>query len=285
MSKIEKAWETRLSDRIPYMAWGGLAPASRSCWSTSRHSNTCYELHIILEGTCKLAFDDDIHPMMPGRAVVIAPNVFHAPSDVSDAFCRFSISFSVEQALMPLLSGIDREGYRFFEPENRITELCRMILKEMDGEAFLSRELVSALFSQLMVLCLRAVHVDMHHAHTAAKPLNQEDEIERIDNFFAMYPPERQTRQELAEYLHCSQRQLIRKMQALYGVSFRQKLMASRMDLARYLLRSTQKSVNEISAAVGYADNAAFFRVFRQYTGMTPAQYRKKKVTLDSKAP
>ena len=92
-----------------------------------------------------------------------------------------------------------------------------------------------------------------------------------------MYPPERQTRQELAEYLHCSQRQLIRKMQALYGVSFRQKLIASRMDLARYLLRSTDNSVNEISTRVGYADNAAFFRAFRQHTGMTPAQYRKEK--------
>ena len=26
-----------------------------------------------------------------------------------------------------------------------------------------------------------------------------------------------------------------------------------------------------------YADNAAFFRAFRQHTGMTPAQYRKEK--------
>ena len=66
-------------------------------------------------------------------------------------------------------------------------------------------------------------------------------------------------------------------MQALYGVSFRQKLIASRMDLAKYLLRSTALGVNEISAKVGYADNAAFFRAFRQHTGMTPAQYRKKK--------
>ena len=81
----------------------------------------------------------------------------------------------------------------------------------------------------------------------------------------------------LSEYLHCSQRQLIRKMQALYGVSFRQKLIESRMDLARYLLRSTEASVNEISTKVGYADNAAFFRAFRQHTGKTPAQYRKEK--------
>ena len=277
MSKIEKAWETRLSDRIPYMAWAGLAPESRCCWTTSRHSNTCYELHIILEGTCRLAFDAQTLDLAPGQAVIIAPNVFHAPSHVSGSFCRFSLSFSADPVLTPALGGIVRETYRFFEPGSRVTELCGRILEELDKESFLSRELVSAQFSQLMVLCLRQVREETEQLPKAEKPLTQEDEIERIDNFFALYPPERQTRRELAEYLHCSQRQLIRKMQALYGVSFRQKLMDSRVDLAMYLLRSTDKSVGQISAEVGYADNAAFFRVFRQYTGMTPAQYRREK--------
>ena len=277
MSKIVKPWENRLSLLVPYMAWGGLAPASRCCWTTSRHSNTCYELHIILEGTCNLAFDAGIHPMGVGRAVVIAPNVYHAPSDVSEQFCRFSLSFSVDAQLQKAMMGVDSDGYRFFEPDSCILTLCKEILRELDADAFLKRELTSALFSELMILCLRAVHDARAEDRTEEKNLTQEDEIERIDNFFALYPPERQTRQELAEYLHCSQRQLIRKMQALYGVSFRQKLIASRMDLARYLLRSTGASVNEISTQVGYADNAAFFRAFRQHTGMTPAQYRKEK--------
>lgn len=278
MSKIVKPWESRLGVLIPYMAWGGLAPESRCCWTTSRHSNTCYELHIILDGTCNLAFDAGIHPMGVGKAVIIAPNVFHAPSQVSSPFCRFSLSFSVDGALLKAMDRVDAEGYHFFEPDGRVLTLCREILRELDEESFLKRELTSALFSELMILSLRAVHDVKAEDRKEEKNLTQEDEIERIDNFFALYPPERQTRQELAEYLHCSQRQLIRKMQALYGVSFRQKLIESRMDLARYLLRSTEASVNEISTKVGYADNAAFFRAFRQYTGMTPAQYRKEKL-------
>ena len=96
MSKIVKPWESRMGNLIPYMAWAGLAAGSRNCWTTSRHSNTCYELHIILEGNCNLAFDEDIHNMQPGQAVLISPNVFHAPSNVSETFCRFSLSFSVD---------------------------------------------------------------------------------------------------------------------------------------------------------------------------------------------
>ena len=282
MSKISKSWESPISSLIPYLAWGGLAPDSRCRWNTPRHSNTCYELHIILDGTCDLAFDAQTHRMLPGQAVLIAPNVFHAPSAVSDSFCRFSLSFSADRSVADALSSVDRDGYRFFEPGAQVVFLCRDILRELDSDTFLNRELASAQFSQLMILCLRAVREKTEPMAAAQISLTQEDEIERIDNFFALYPPERQTRQELAEYLHCSQRQLIRKMQALYGVSFRQKLITSRMDLARYLLRSTDRSVNEISTAVGYADNAAFFRAFRQHTGMTPAQYRKKKRAGDS---
>ena len=277
MNKIVKPWESRLSTLIPYLAWGGLAAANRKNWTTSRHSNTCYELHIILEGSCKLAFDGEIHTMSAGQAVVIAPNVYHAPSDVSAVFCRFSLSFSVDSGLLPALNSVSKDGYLFFEPESRILRLCQELLQEIDEDGFMSKEITSALFSQVMILCLRALREEDENIPADSKALTQEDEIERIDNFFALYPPERQTRQELAEYLHCSQRQLIRKMQALYGVSFRQKLIASRMDLARYLLRTSDKSVNEISNQVGYADNAAFFRAFRQHTGMTPAQYRKEK--------
>ena len=277
MSKIAKPWENRLGSLIPYLAWGGLAPGSRCCWTTARHSNTCYELHIILDGTCNLAFDAGTHFLTAGQAVLIAPNVFHAPSNVSDPFCRFSLSFSVDGELVDAMKAVDTEGYMFFDPGSLAAALCREILRELDTEPFLHRELTSALFSQLMILCLRAVRGAAENEHKEERYQTQEDEIERIDNFFAMYPPERQTRQELADYLHCSQRQLIRKMQALYGVSFREKLIASRMDLARYLLRSTDSSVNEISTRVGYADNAAFFRAFRQHTGMTPAQYRKEK--------
>lgn len=283
MSKITKPWESPLSSSIPYLAWGGLAPGSRCCWTTPRHSNTCYELHIILEGNCNLAFDAQIHSLKLGQAVLIAPNVFHAPSDIREPFCRFSLSFSPDRDLADALQRVDAEGYLFFEPGAYMVSLCRDILKEMDEDAFLNRELVSAMFSQLMILCLRQVRGDRKQITHDTRPLTQEDEIERIDNFFAIFPPEQQTREELARYLHCSQRQLIRKMQALYGVSFREKLIASRMDLAQYLLRSTDKSVNEISSAVGYADNAAFFRIFRQYTGTTPARYRRENTMAGEK--
>lgn len=48
-----------------------------------------------------------------------------------------------------------------------------------------------------------------------------------------------------------------------------------RMEAARQYLSGTGKSVEEIGAAVGYADPFYFSRVFRKHFGQPPARYRK----------
>jgi AraC-like DNA-binding protein len=45
--------------------------------------------------------------------------------------------------------------------------------------------------------------------------------------------------------------------------------------MANQLLRSTELTVNEISAAVGYADPPSFVRAYRsQFNGVTPGEWR-----------
>ncbi len=52
-------------------------------------------------------------------------------------------------------------------------------------------------------------------------------------------------------------------------------IIRSRMARAEYLLRSTSRSVLEISYEVGYGDISGFNRTFRSFFGYSPTQYRK----------
>ena len=97
-----------------------------------------------------------------------------------------------------------------------------------------------------------------------------------IDAFFVNTTPKLRTKENLAELLHCSQRQVLRKVHKLYKMSFQKKLMLSRIDTAQHLLSTTDKSVEEICSLVGYADKAAFYKAFSQHTKTTPVKYRKK---------
>lgn len=53
-------------------------------------------------------------------------------------------------------------------------------------------------------------------------------------------------------------------------------LINKRISLAKKLLVSTDKSINDIAKACGYLDLAYFCRVFKKVENMTPLDYRKK---------
>lgn len=60
----------------------------------------------------------------------------------------------------------------------------------------------------------------------------------------------------------------------LFGISFHQDVIRSRISFAKYLLLTTALSLPAIAGKCGYEDDKYFLRQFRQLTGMTPNRYR-----------
>lgn len=61
---------------------------------------------------------------------------------------------------------------------------------------------------------------------------------------------------------------------AMFGTTFMQDMIQSRMEYAGMLLKTTRMTVAEIAAQCGYKSYAHFARIFKQQTGMTPTEYR-----------
>ena len=53
-------------------------------------------------------------------------------------------------------------------------------------------------------------------------------------------------------------------------------LLQTRLDAAMTLLRTTLEPVSAIAKQVGYPDTQYFSRVFKQFAGCTPLEYRRK---------
>jgi transcriptional regulator GlxA family with amidase domain len=60
------------------------------------------------------------------------------------------------------------------------------------------------------------------------------------------------------------------------GVGFATHLRAVRVNHAKHLLQSSDLSVKEIAAAVGYSNTNALDRNFKAVTGTTPTSYRQQ---------
>lgn len=79
---------------------------------------------------------------------------------------------------------------------------------------------------------------------------------------------------ELARMVGLSEYHFIRVFRQLMGVTPGQYIIISRMNHAKYLLKTTALSVGEIAAMAGYCSESMFTAAFRRTQGMTPTQYR-----------
>ncbi|MHA6532118.1 helix-turn-helix domain-containing protein [Paenibacillus sp. BAC0078] len=79
---------------------------------------------------------------------------------------------------------------------------------------------------------------------------------------------------EISRYISMSSRQFQRLFKLKTGKSFIQMLQEIRMKYTCILLLFSDLGIQKIALEVGIGDMKYFYRLFREYSGMTPASYR-----------
>ena len=80
--------------------------------------------------------------------------------------------------------------------------------------------------------------------------------------------------QMLAEEFHMNASYVSQYFKKETGMNLSTYLSRIRIQKAEHLLRTTEKSINEIAEQVGFRDYRFFSRTFKQVTGLTPSQFR-----------
>lgn len=84
------------------------------------------------------------------------------------------------------------------------------------------------------------------------------------------------TLEQVARMLALSPRTLHRRLAEKKRV-FKELLQQMRLQLARQYLDEQRLTLSEIALLLGYSEQSAFTRAFRQWTGKTPLQYQKRR--------
>jgi AraC-like DNA-binding protein len=88
--------------------------------------------------------------------------------------------------------------------------------------------------------------------------------------------PAHPTAERLAQALHVSPRTLHRQLKD-EGTSLQALKDRVRRDLATEMLLRTTRSVKQVALAVAFRNEKSFTRAFRQWTGESPTEYRRKR--------
>lgn len=140
-----------------------------------------------------------------------------------------------------------------------------------------------ALGAELGEACATVMRPDPARAQAALQanaqqhiPATRDSTLARAIAWMEMHLEEPYSLTRLAEAAAVSTRTLLRHFQAELSQSPLDYLHALRCARARVMLEVTLESVPSIAAACGYADPAAFRRVFVRHMGLPPAEYRKR---------
>ena len=236
-----------------------------------RHTNLQNELHIVLEGNCKIDVDDYEYELNRDVALIIPKNKFHSLFGKNGGFLHFALAFELYKNGVEIIP-----DFKELTLTPKDIEICYDIIKESRGESMFYRQRVFSLYT----LLLSSVFSKLPTFKSDVKEPEGERFDDRyfvIDDFFETNLGHNSSEQSLAGRLHISPRQLNRILISNYGVNFRQKLANARMDRAKWLLRTTDMNIAHICDSVGFSSQTSFYKAFKKHCDTTPIKYRKDK--------
>ena len=259
---------------------------SRRIRTVEKHNHYVFEIQFFEAGSGSLTVSDEVHPIAAGAVHFIGPGVYHAiKADPDDPISRFYIQFSVQDThvcddyfpeqetrkIVEALFSVD--GFRFADTAS-LWSLIGRIKAELNARPLGYYAHIQSLFNQMIVQIVRAIRPESANYAPPAKELD--DLRTRIIEYYFTRYKDRLRLEELAGLLNLSTKQTNRILHAYYGVSFKQKLLETRIEVAKDLLRNTDWPLSRIAEEVGYVQPHNFSELFRKKTGMTPSQYQKR---------
>ena len=250
------------------------------------HYHSCFELHYVESGSAEYICGKKNEKVRAGELLIIPPRMYHKEISASDANVKMTLTLNIKKPENGDVSK-DIDFYSCVSHENTTvipisnTPLGQKLiqLKELatnTKESYLAREKMRALIHGFSVDLYEYLTEDSSEDASYASDTTVVRE-HKIDTFIALNFMLRASRDELAEHLHVSPRQLHRIVKKSYGKTYREKLSEIRLEIALGFLETTDKSISEIAEELGYSSNASFTTFIKTSTGKTPSEIRRER--------
>lgn len=209
---------------------------------------------------------------------------FRPSADLSLLGCYFLPAlFSEELPEDATLGSLLHHSSLGFPATYPADELCRRVLTDSNGRIFKILENAMRACEARGICCSSLVRSFLTIALilTAHRTVSGTSEAgrSRIVSYLCNYVQSNYSRNislsEIcrAQYLNASF--ISRKFKETVGMTFEQYLQNARVQNAKSLLASTDLSVEEISARVGYTDPGSFRKIFKRISGISPTEFRR----------
>ncbi len=243
------------------------------------HNHSDFEICYLSSGTGKQVIGSDEIKLRSGDILVLHPRVTHYQTEdgISQNLTKYSIRLSINDgaghganALRRILDGVTHLHDNSFT----LAPLFNRLWKEVSDRRPGYFNYLQALCTSILIELLRLTGEDTSEIFETDESKYTSYWRDKLDRFLHQRFADDIRLEDLAEEIALSPRHASRMITKEYGMSFIQKLTEIRLDNAKYLLRHTNRDMENISAACGFQSYSYFTTCFKKNVGITPGQYR-----------
>lgn len=244
------------------------------------------EIKYFYEGACAVMIDSEIILTQPGDITIVNPYQIHSNVNIDKykgKYCvliiglDFLSEFTQEGLdLRGILIGAGSKIRNHIQNDKRLQTIVLRIMEEMRERAENYRLIVRNLMCEFLALLLRN-YLCEDEANVVGT--TEKKHMELISPALSKIHTEYDKKlsiEFLSNLCSVSKYHFCRIFKDVMNVTVVQYIMAYRVNLAEAMLKSTNKSINEIAWECGFEDESYFYRCYKKIKGIPPKQVRKK---------
>ncbi len=250
--------------------------------NAKKHNHANFEVFFNKQSKGKMLVENSVIEFADNSMVIIAPQVYHAykPDELQTTdIVKYTLKFNYAPS-KKADELFERFSFRYVENIENAFDTIESIHEAYGKDTFGVKQEIDSLFCILLIEILSEMSKDMLENERKDDCAKQGDykaiEVAQIEAFFEKSYNAFPSPADLAKHLSVSTRQLDRILKQHFSMSFSAKLVSTKTELAKDLLKSTGLSVANISAKLGYLSPASFSAVFKKQTGISPNSFRKQ---------
>ena len=242
-----------------------------------RHFHDSHQLIFVTKGAAEFSINGKKTVAKKGALVVLGRFERHSVLPLTDDFCRYSLRLAVRSqvstALYSIFSNRPEGFYNVLDMSDSFDEtegIFKRLKTEFENGAPLADDMLKLLIDLLLITVYRSypkLFATGDDCFETVSDLQRRFETE----FSKSYALE-----QLGAQYNMSVSYLSHSFKKITGCSVMGYLLQCRLTNAKKLLTHSDASISEIMEDCGFSDFSNFSRTFKQNTGYSPTDFRKK---------
>lgn len=251
-----------------------------------QHSHKSYELHYICNGQGVVIVEGKEYKLKPGLFYITGPDIKHEQrGDEFNLMSEYCICFEImncksnfienelNQDVITIANVIKNTMFWIGEDEHNSIELFNKLFYEITNQFIGYYMNIKSYVEEIIINAVRYYTKNLASSNPIPVKSIDDRRIVILEEYLYNFTG-KLSLNEIAGKLALSTRQTDRIFKKYYNISFIDKVMQLRMELASNLLCTTSLTITEIAVQTGFSSIYDFCKYFKKYYGISARKYR-----------